>query len=421
MLGMVVVLLMGWTIFISLFPDSAGPEVPSSMIPPAVVAPLVQSNMPLRVFPGVGGVLMILPDGSLWQWGKTGPGSWPRAKVPAQVGTNHNWMQALPANNHNVALRTDGTLWEWGWRGASKAGAPVGSSQDPEQMDSGHDWIGIAAGDVHSVALKNDGTLWAWGNNGKFQLGNGPGPNQTNLVQVGTNRDWIAVSAAASYTLALRRDGTLWVWGGVHWFSTNMAGTDFPFPTQVGRETNWVGLDMRWAFLRHQTVELWDPLVSLPGSNAAASSIGYLMASNWISNRSAFGFGARPTLYEVHTDGTLWKASSSSSSGFLTPSNKWHRVGKRSDWVSIWGFGTVLGLTSDGTIWTWGMDPGQEPVPDLHSRITLLHVRIMKRLKKPVTSYSTAGFPPYQKEPRPLMRLAPATNTQSNSERIPGN
>jgi len=92
---MVVVLLMGWTIFISLFPDSAGPEVPSSMIPPAVVAPLVQSNMPLRVFPGVGGVLMILPDGSLWQWGKTGPGSWPRAKVPAQVGTNHNWMQAL--------------------------------------------------------------------------------------------------------------------------------------------------------------------------------------------------------------------------------------------------------------------------------------------------------------------------------------
>ncbi|HTA29656.1 MAG TPA: hypothetical protein VK731_04195, partial [Candidatus Cybelea sp.] len=93
--------------------------VPASMIPPPVVVTLSRSNAPLRVFPGGGGVLLILPDNSLWQWGQTGPGNWGRSKLPNQIGTNCNWQQALAANNHSLAVSTNGTLWEWGWRSSN--------------------------------------------------------------------------------------------------------------------------------------------------------------------------------------------------------------------------------------------------------------------------------------------------------------
>jgi hypothetical protein len=170
--------------------------------------------------------------------------------------------------------------------------------------------------------------------------------------------------------------------------------------------------------LRNQTLELWNPLFSPPDPEAAASTIGHLMASNWKMNRSALGFGGGQSLYEVRTNGTLWKSPYKLNSGVPTPSNKWRQVGKRSDWVSIWGHGTVIGLTSDGTVWTWGGDPGQDPVFDVQSRITLLRIRVMDWLGKPIPGYALAAFEPYQKEPRPLMRLVPVNNSKPNSESI---
>src|SRR5438128_8576858 len=94
-------------------------RVPRAMIPPAVLVSIAQSNATFRAFEGPGGFLMILPDGSLWQWGQTGPGSWPRAAAPVRVGTNYDWIKAVPANNHCLGLRKGGTLWEWGWRGGN--------------------------------------------------------------------------------------------------------------------------------------------------------------------------------------------------------------------------------------------------------------------------------------------------------------
>jgi alpha-tubulin suppressor-like RCC1 family protein len=420
-LGIVIFLLTAWAVFLSFSPESAGPEVPSAMIPPPVVVPLAQSDLPLRVFPGASAALMILPDGSLWQWGRTGPGNWPRLKAPVQVGTNHDWMEAFPANNHCIAVRTNGTLWEWGHLGNAGVGSAVLFSKDPAQVDAGHDWMHIAGGDTHAVGLKRDGSLWAWGGNTRCQLGNGVGPSQYQPVQVGTNRDWTAISSLGAYTLGLRKNGTLWLWGGGFWLGTNKAQADVPVPKQVCRDTNWVGLCRQWALLRHQTIELWNPLFLAPDPDAAASSIGYLMASNWMPNRSALAFGPGLVLFEVRTNGTLWKSPFRFSSGVQQQLNQWRQVGGRSDWVSIWGDGTALGLTSDGTIWTWGSDPGQDPVPFLESRLTLLKVRVLKWLGRPIPSYVTGARLPFQKEPRPLLRLVPATNSPSSSESVPAN
>ena len=53
---------------------------PRTHLPPAVVVSLSQSNGPVQVFPGSAGVLLILPDGSLWRWGKVGPAVLPRRR-----------------------------------------------------------------------------------------------------------------------------------------------------------------------------------------------------------------------------------------------------------------------------------------------------------------------------------------------------
>jgi hypothetical protein len=42
----------------------------------------------------------------------------------------------------------------------------------------------------------------------------------------------------------------------------------------------------------------------------------------------------------------------------------------------------------------------------------------MKWLGKPMSGYVTGTYAPCQKEPRPLMRLAPANNSASNSESV---
>src|SRR5437879_5389947 len=116
-------------------PSSPGRRVPLAMIPPPVVVSITQSNGWPRAFPGIGGLLIILSDGSLWQWGQIGPGTWPRAAVPVQIGTNYDWIQAFAANNHCAGLRKGGTLWEWGWRGASGSGGISRFTGVREQAD----------------------------------------------------------------------------------------------------------------------------------------------------------------------------------------------------------------------------------------------------------------------------------------------
>ena len=95
-----------------------GTPVPTSSIPPVLAVKLASTNFSLRIFPGVTGVLFRLQDGSLWQWGGDGPLG--RKKVPQQIGTNLNWVEAFMANNHCVGRQSDGSLWEWGYCGDGK-------------------------------------------------------------------------------------------------------------------------------------------------------------------------------------------------------------------------------------------------------------------------------------------------------------
>jgi hypothetical protein len=401
------------------------PYLSRSRIPPPVIVRVPGPITNLRVFPGVTGVFFILPDGSLWRWGQNGGDRFPRAAVPEPVGTNHDWLQAFAANGHCVAVRTNGTLWTWG----THSGAPLASPRplgsfipSPEQVGGEYDWAAATAGDLHSTALKRDGTVWAWGSDTDGQMGNGVGPKETNLlqtlsgtfriqtiqtnsVQVGTNRDWIAISGTGTHTLGLRQDGTLWVWGRTPRFQNGQPEAVLPVPTQVCRETNWVGLGPYSALNRNG--ELWQAFNAPPDASAPASVACYLFASNCVP--AHFVLAGFMGFYQLHADGTLWVTSI----GNLMPDNQWHRVGKRADWVSIWGFGSAIGLTADGTVWTWSSDPGQEPVMRLSSRVNLLKTRVRGWLGMGSSDYTREAIGQVQREPRPLFKIITASPTQA--------
>jgi hypothetical protein len=380
---------------------------PRSHLAPVMVVSLNQSNGPVRVFTGQAGVLLILPDGSLWRWGKAGAGVLSVAVAPKPVGTNQDWVEAAGDYYHLVGVRRDGTLWEWGHPGASSV-EPSGLGLEPRLVDSSHPWVGVAAAANHSVALRADGTIWAWGENAMGQLGIGPGSRQTSPVRVGTNNDWAAVCCPWNCTLALRRDGTLWTWGqvpvvGAGWMNVS----DLPSPTQVCLESNWTGLTGGFlSLVWNRGGELWEPFHGIPNAEASAASSFRLVASHVAPGRFAIAWGGRPELYEVRSDGTLWGRTQPLSTQTATPVGEWHRLGRRSDWIGLWGTsGTAVGLTADGTLWTWGIDQGREPELDFISRVKLAQSRLKNMFGPAPRPLPVGPMPAYQKEPRPLIRL----------------
>lgn len=387
--------------------------------PPPVVVSITQSNAPLRVFSGTG-VFIVLPDGSLWRWGQTGGPQFPRAIVPEQVGTNCDWTQATPAGRHCVGLRKDGTIWEWGAVAALGSRGSFRVVSDPEQVETGHDWIQVSTGGGHFVALKNDGTLWVWGDNSWGQLGNGPGPNPTNLVQMGGDRDWSTVSCQGASTIGLRTNGTLWAWGRVYSSGNGPPQmNNVPAPTQICRETNWSSLTPGSGALEwNRSGEVWHLMeVRPPGAEETAASTGRLICSNSTPDHFASAFCGILKLFQVRSNGTLWESSYPTGFWPGTSQGAWRQVGKRSDWISIWGSGgTALGLTAEGTVWTWGVDQGKEPVVDFAAKLKRLQVWVMAVFGNPPGSTGFSPTQPYQEKPRPLMRLVPAA-TNPNGQR----
>ena len=381
---------------------------PRAHLAPAVVVSINQSNGPVQVCPNPGGVLLILPDGSLWHWGRIGAAVRTPAAAPEEVGTNHNWLQAAAGYNHLVGVGRDGTLWEWGQSG-SRVGKPASFGVEPTQVDTNCDWMSVAATTTYTVALRTNGTLWAWGDNSIGQLGTGPGPSQIRPVQVGTNSDWAAICCPWSGTMALRRDGTLWAWGPVHvvgsWGAT---ANNLPLPTRVCLESNWTGF-VTWGFqpfVRNRSGEVWEPFHAAPNPEASALSSFRFIVSNAVPGRFAAAWCGETRVCEVRSDGTLWERTQPLNTYAATPVGEWRRLGKRSDWLALWGTGgTALGLTADGTLWTWGIDPGRNQPADLLSRLRLARTRLMSLFGPGPRPLSAGATPVYQDQPRPLMRL----------------
>jgi hypothetical protein len=356
--------------------------------PPPVLVSITQSNAPFNVFPGGdNGVFFIMPDGTLWQWGKPGAPQSPRAVVPEQIGTAHDWVKVVGAGTHCLGLRADGTIWGWGFSNGR-------IWPEPQLAIEGHDWTDLGTGQHHAAAVKRDGTLWTW--NEPLVANEGSLMRRTREPE----SDWVAVYCGGDSTFALRKDATLWTGGNKWGFQGGIwASRIISFPTLLCAETNWTGLDAN-GLARNQAGELWDIKYALPNSQAGASTVCSLVSTNWAMDR----VHSVPlwTRAEVRADGTLWMARVRPSSPPISSAEEWRQVNTRSDWVALWGYaGTGFGLTSDGTVWTWGLDLGKPPVRTYESRLDLLRDRLTgRRRMNPVAM----NFP-VSPQPRPLLKL----------------
>jgi hypothetical protein len=152
--------------------------------------------------------------------------------------------------------------------------------------------------------------------------------------------------------------------------------------------------------------ELWEPFHGIPNAGVSAASSFRLVASHAVPGRFATAWCGGPELYEVRSDGTLWARTQPLSTETATPVGEWRRLGKRWDWIGLWGTtGTAVGLTADGTLWTWGVDPGREPSLDFISRLKLAQSRLMTLFGPAPRPMAVGPMPAYEKQPRPLIRL----------------
>jgi hypothetical protein len=415
--------------------------------PPPVLVYLARSNAPPQFLPDWSGVLLILPDGSLWRWGEPG-GALLNAKgtgkrpVPERVGTDSDWVQAAVGPVGCIGLRANGTIWQWPggdlsripeqvstaravpWPDSARASNGVQGATASEDLE--HGWGSVAVAGTNGFAIRTNGTLWRWAVRQE--------PARARLVQVDGNHDWAAVSSGGGVFMPiffLRTNGTLWVQAPAApgFLPFPGQGINSTSPVQVCRETNWLAFGAclgarAWT----ASGDLWNLSTASPDALAPAARTCQMIASNSAPGRHLLSYYRERLLYEVRPDGTLWHR------GFApmgqTPAATtldWRRVGKRSDWVSIWGGGlTAFGLTADGTIWTWGTEPGRDPVASLSVRlhVALFRIQTALALGRPPAGPFGGQFPAFimphaQKEPRPLMRLLMTSPAQSANE-LPG-
>jgi len=152
---------------------------------------------------------------------------------------------------------------------------------------------------------------------------------------------------------------------------------------------------------------VWLMTGASPNPEATVAATSQLIATNFVPGHLIGAFCDTPKLYQLRADGTLWEKSYSFGPWAATPADKWRQVGKRSDWVELWGVsGTAMGLTADGTIWTWGIDQRRDPRNDFSAKLKLFQLRIKGLFgSSPGPGAGMGATPPVQKEPRPLMRL----------------
>jgi hypothetical protein len=152
--------------------------------------------------------------------------------------------------------------------------------------------------------------------------------------------------------------------------------------------------------------ELWEPFHGMPSPDFPAAANSRLVLAQAVPGPVAAAWCDNSYIYKVQPDGTLWARTQGLSSDTATPVGEWHRLGTRSDWIGLWGTGgTALGLTADGTLWTWGIDPRRKAAPDLTSVFKLAQARLLNLLGSAPRPMPPAARPAYEKKPQPLMRL----------------
>jgi len=310
-----------------------------------------------RISAGGSSSFVIMPDYSLWSWGRN---IWGEVGDGTAIGRFNpikimdNVAMVSNSSGHTMAIRNDGSLWAWGNNSSGQLGdgtiidrhAPVWIMDDV---------VSVEAGIGYTMVIKTDGSLWAWGVNNRGQLGDGTTLNRHSPVWI--MDDVAAVSAAQDHTAAIKTDGSLWAWGfningqigdgttinryNPVWIMDDVAAIS----TGVGGHTMAVGSDgslWGWGFNwfgqigdgttidRHSPVQIMDNVVSVEA-------------------------GIMHTIV-IRADGSLWGwgFNQSGTLGDGTATNQYSPIWIMDDVTAVSAISHAVAIRSDGSLWAWG-------------------------------------------------------------------
>jgi len=198
-------------------------ELLMTLEPPHGPAQLAGPVRPRICWVIFGRVLVLLPDGRIWEGEWHDPAEFfpsPGGNAPIVTPTTRpsgvfiggsNWVALASSGIHAIGLQSDGSLWRfayprvgnpWTWR-------RIASASTPERLSADSDWQAIAATRVNLLALKRDGTLWGFDASSTVPTATG---------RIGQDATWTAIfgpttpNGSDDRFFAIKNDLTVWRW-----------------------------------------------------------------------------------------------------------------------------------------------------------------------------------------------------------------
>lgn len=199
---------------------------------------------------GVGGVVLLKQDGTLWLWQRRpfhpspAQPQWPglQASPPVQLGRDSDWT-ALADMDNCLAQKKDGSFWNlivnYEKFGSNRFILNTNLSFGPYGRPPLGDTRVVKGNFGGALAsVRADGTLWIGG-----ELYWTERDREREMMQVGQDRDWKAVALGAQSMVALKADGSLWIWGGgVSPFYQEPGVMIASPPHRLGSHHDWVAV-----------------------------------------------------------------------------------------------------------------------------------------------------------------------------------
>lgn len=271
---------------------------------------------------GVG----VKPNGTLWAWGtntygQLGDGTTISRSDPIQVGTSSNWSFVHAAQLTGYAINSSGQLWAWGYNGTGQLGnSTTISRSQPVQVGAEIYWRKVGGKAQHTLAINDVGSLFTWGYGDFGELGIGALTRRSSPIQINAGTSYIYATAGSGVSAVIRHDGYLFVCGannsGQLGLGDTVTRTTFTAPptlSPVNHVTVWSGTGI---------------------------GIGGMFAIETTNNR-LMGWGSNSYRVLVDTAATSYSTPLALSTG-------WSKVE-----AAVYLNG-VLGMKTDGTIWSWG-------------------------------------------------------------------
>jgi len=173
---------------------------------------------------GLGHVLALKDDGTVWAWGmnghgQLGDGTTTARLVPTVVPGVRDIVSIAAGEEHSVAVNFAGNTYSWGLNSALQLGIsfePPYYSRNPYPMSADSSYpigfrpVRVAAGAGNIFLIHPTAATWGWGDDSAGQLGTGDSYTEIQGRPVFGLPSVKAISSGRANTVAIDASGHLW-------------------------------------------------------------------------------------------------------------------------------------------------------------------------------------------------------------------